>query len=34
MYKYDTVRNLGVVDADVPVADGRILLGEIEVLSR
>jgi hypothetical protein len=34
MYEYDTVRNLSVFNADVPVADDRILLGEIEVLSR
>jgi hypothetical protein len=32
MYEFDTLRNLSVLEAEVPVADGRILLGEIQVL--
>jgi hypothetical protein len=31
MYDYETVRNLAVVEAETPHADGRILLGEIEI---
>ena len=31
MYAHETVRNLAVVSADVPTADDRVLLGEIEV---
>jgi len=33
MYNYETVRNLAVRSSDVPAADGRILLGEIEVVA-
>jgi hypothetical protein len=31
MYEHETVRNLEVVSAETPTADGRVLLGEIEV---
>jgi hypothetical protein len=31
MYEHETVRNLAVLSADVPEADGRLLLGEVEV---
>jgi hypothetical protein len=31
MYAHEMVRNLAVNSADVPVVDGRVLLGEIEV---
>jgi hypothetical protein len=33
MYAHETVRNLAVLSADVPTADDRVLLGEIEVES-
>jgi hypothetical protein len=38
MYEYDTVRNLGIVTMDgvnraANVSDGRVLLGEIEVMA-
>jgi hypothetical protein len=33
MYEYDTLRNLDVLSAGVPVADNRVLLGEIEVVA-
>ncbi len=33
MYEYEAVRNLTVVSAEVPVADNRVLLGEIEVVA-
>jgi hypothetical protein len=33
MYEYETVRNLTVLSADVPTADNRILLGEIQVVA-
>ena len=33
MYDYETVRNLVVVEAEVPHVDNRILLGEIEVVA-
>jgi hypothetical protein len=31
MYEHETVRNLAVLSAGVPEADGRLLLGEVEV---
>jgi hypothetical protein len=31
MYEHETVRNLAVLSADVPVVSDRLLLGEIEV---
>jgi hypothetical protein len=33
MYEYDTVRNLGIVTAEAPTSENRILLGEIEVVA-
>jgi hypothetical protein len=33
MYEHETVRNLTVVSSETPAADGRVLLGEIEVTS-
>jgi hypothetical protein len=34
MYEYEPLRNLTVLSADVPTADNRVLLGEIEVMAR
>jgi hypothetical protein len=31
MYEHETVRNLAVLSSETPTADGRVLLGEIEV---
>jgi hypothetical protein len=31
MYEHETVRNLTVVSSETAAADGRVLLGEIEV---
>jgi hypothetical protein len=33
MYEYDTLRNLDILSASVPVADNRLLLSEIEVVA-
>jgi hypothetical protein len=33
MYEHETVRNLAIVSSETPVADGRVLLGDIEVTS-
>jgi hypothetical protein len=33
MYEHGTVRNLAILSSETPTADGRVLLGEIEVTS-
>jgi hypothetical protein len=33
MYEHETVRNLAILSSETPTADGRVLLGEIEVTS-
>jgi hypothetical protein len=33
MYEHETVRNLTILSSDTPAADGRVMLGEIEVAS-
>jgi hypothetical protein len=33
MYEHETVRNLAILSSETPAADGRVLLGEIEVTS-
>jgi len=33
MYEHETVRNLTILSSETPAADGRVLLGEIEVAS-
>jgi hypothetical protein len=33
MYEHETVRNLTVLSSDTPAADGRVMLGDIEVAS-
>ena len=33
MYEHETVRNLTILSSETPAADGRVLLGEIEVTS-
>jgi hypothetical protein len=33
MYEHETVRNLAIVSSETPAADGRVLLGDIEVTS-
>jgi hypothetical protein len=33
MYEHEIVRNLTILSADTPAADGRVMLGEIEVSS-
>jgi hypothetical protein len=33
MYEHETIQNLAIVSSEAPAADGRVLLGEIEVNS-
>jgi hypothetical protein len=33
MYEHETIRNLAILSSETPTADGRVLLGEIEVTS-
>jgi len=34
MYEHETVRNLAIITSETPAVDGRVLLGEIEVIVR